>query len=99
VLWDRNRVKLLFDFDQILEIFKPFPKRIYGYYCLPILAGERLIGRFDLKADRKTGILNVLSRHFEGPDAAKPESPADAEAARAALDRYANALKLKIKGW
>jgi hypothetical protein len=99
VLWDRNRVKLLFDFDQILEIFKPAPKRIYGYYCLPILAGEHLIGRFDLKADRKAGVLNVLSWHFEGPDPTKPETPASTKAARTALDRYANALKLKIKGW
>ena len=99
VLWDRNRVKLLFDFDQVLEIFKPAPKRIYGYYCLPILAGEHLIGRFDLKADRKAGILNVLSWHFEGADAAKPGSPANVKAANTALDRYANALQLKIKGW
>jgi len=99
VLWDRNRVKLLFNFDQVLEIFKPAPKRIYGYYCLPILAGEHLIGRFDLKADRKSGILNVLSWHFEGPDSTKPATSVYVKAARIALNRYAGALGLKIKGW
>ena len=99
VLWDRNRVKLLFDFDQVLEIFKPAVKRVYGYYCLPILAGEYLIGRVDLKADRKSGILNVLSCHFEGLDHTKPANPADAKATQTALQRYAEALHLVLKGW
>ena len=40
VLWDRPRVRRLFGFDQVLEIFKPAPKRKYGYYCLPVLAGD-----------------------------------------------------------
>ena len=75
VLWDRHRVQQLFAFHQVLEIFKPAPQRIYGYYCLPVLAGERLVARLDLKADRKTGRLQVLSRHFEGsPSAADREA-------------------------
>ena len=45
VLWDRARVKLLFGFDQILEIYKPAAQRRYGYYCMPVLAGERLVSR------------------------------------------------------
>ncbi|MDH3693402.1 MAG: winged helix DNA-binding domain-containing protein [Gammaproteobacteria bacterium] len=65
VLWDRNRVKLLFDFDQKIEIYKPAEQRRFGYYCLPVLAGEHLIGRVDLKADRKKGVLKTLSCHFE----------------------------------
>ncbi len=91
VLWDRARVERLFDFNQILEIFKPAPQRIYGYYCMPVLAGERLIARFDLKADRAKGNLRILSRRFE---TAKP-SGADKAAAEAALTRYAEALGLK----
>ncbi|NNG17911.1 MAG: winged helix-turn-helix domain-containing protein, partial [Gemmatimonadales bacterium] len=71
LLWDRKRVKRLFGFDQILEIFKPAPKRTYGYYCLPVLAGERLVARFDLKAERKQGILRVLSCRFEGTGTAQ----------------------------
>ncbi len=90
LLWDRARVRRLFDFDQILEIFKPAPKRVYGYYCLPVLAGERLIARFDLKADRRSGRLHVLSCLFEH---AKP-TRADEAAAAHALNRYASSLAL-----
>ncbi len=88
VLWDRPRVKTLFGFDQILEIFKPAPQRTYGYYCLPILAGDRLVARVDLKANRKASELNVLSLHFENNESATRE------ATRSALERYAAALEL-----
>ena len=98
VLWDRSRVQQLFDFHQMLEIFKPAEKRIYGYYCLPVLAGERLVARYDLKADRKKGVLQVLCRRFEGDDPSQATTAADGEAARNALDRYAEAVGLEIKG-
>lgn len=94
LLWDRARVRRLFDFDQVLEIFKPAPKRTYGYYCLPVLAGERLVARFDFKADRKRGKLHVLSCRFEGTNNSRPATPRDREAARTALARYADALDL-----
>ena len=91
VLWDRPRVKTLFGFDQVLEIFKPAAQRVYGYYCLPVLAGDRLVARFDLKADRKAGKLNVLSLHYEDQE----PSAKMCEAARSALERYASSLALK----
>ncbi len=91
VLWDRPRVKTLFGFDQILEIFKPAGQRIYGYYCLPVLAADRLIARLDLKADRKAGTLRVLSLHFEDDE----PSPETRKAASYALERYAGAVGLK----
>ena len=98
LLWDRGRVEMLFGFDQVLEIFKPAPDRKYGYYCLPVLAGERLIARFDLKAERP-GRLKVISCRFE--DSAEPRTPngADREAARSALERYARGLGLETVGW
>ncbi len=99
VLWDRARVKRLFDFEQILEIFKPASKRIYGYYCLPVLAGEDLIARMDFKADRKKGVLRVLRCRFEATGTARPATARDGEAARNALTRYAEALALKPVGW
>lgn len=91
VLWDRPRVQTLFEFEQILEIFKPAAQRVYGYYCLPVLAGERLVGRYDLKARRKDGTLEVLALHHEDdqPDAATRE------AMHTALVRHAESLRLK----
>jgi hypothetical protein len=95
VLWDRERVRRLFDFEQVLEIFKRAPQRTFGYYCMPVLAGERFVARFDFKADRKKGVLHVLSCRFEGTNTARPATAQDAEAARSALARYADALDLK----
>jgi hypothetical protein len=98
VLWDRRRVGLLFGFDQVLEIFKPAARRVYGYYCLPVLAGEYLVARVDLKADRKRGKLHVLSTQFEA-ERSKSRIPAvDREAVRTAVIRYAEALALEVSG-
>jgi len=95
ILWDRRRVELLFGFDQVLEIFKPAPKRLYGYYCLPVLAGDRLIARVDLKADWKAQKLYVLSQRFEAADVGGAAPSEDDAAVRTALARYAGALGLQ----
>jgi uncharacterized protein YcaQ len=98
VLWDRRRVHQLFGFDQVLEIFKPAPKRIYGYYCLPVLAGDRLVGRVDLKADWKAKKLAVLSVRFEEENTTAGTDLKDREAVRTALERYGESLRLKLVG-
>ncbi len=98
VLWDRRRAKQLFQFDQVLEIFKPAAQRVYGYYCLPVLAGETLVARMDLKAERRAGRLQVKAVHFEAGRGKREVPAADREAARAALARYAEALRLKPVG-
>lgn len=56
---DRKRLKKLWDFDYAIEIYVPKGKRKYGYYVLPILMGDRLIGRIDPSMDRKTGVLTI----------------------------------------
>ena len=61
VLRDRKRLKGLFGFDYTIEVFVPAPKRRYGYYVFPILEGDRLIGRIDMKADRAADCLQVTA--------------------------------------
>lgn len=61
----RRRLKDFFDFDYQIECFVPAPKRKYGYFSLPILAGDTFIARMDSKADRKSGMLTIHNLHFE----------------------------------
>lgn len=100
VLWERRRVHLLFGFDQVLEIFKKAPQRVHGYYVLPILAGERLIGRVDLKAHRTESRLEIRKASFESTATPTPGDATEARAAGCAIDRYLEATGLaKVTGW
>ncbi len=65
ITWNRPRASRMFGFDYTIEIYTPAAKRKYGYYSLPILMDDALVGRIDLKADRKTRTLIVRSAHWE----------------------------------
>jgi uncharacterized protein YcaQ len=60
LIYDRDRTQALFDFDYRLEMFVPKAKREYGYYVLPLLVGDRLVGRAEPRFDRKTRKLELL---------------------------------------
>ncbi|MEP7041193.1 MAG: crosslink repair DNA glycosylase YcaQ family protein [Chloroflexota bacterium] len=84
LIYDRARTAALFGFRYRLEIYQPAAKREYGYYVLPILHGDRLIGRIDPVLDRKRKVLTVNAVYAE------PGAPADAwPAVRAAIDDLA----------
>jgi uncharacterized protein YcaQ len=61
----RKRLVSLFEFDYQIECYVPKAKRKYGYFCLPILRGNRFVARLDAKADRKTGVFHVMNLYLE----------------------------------
>ncbi|MEZ4884281.1 MAG: crosslink repair DNA glycosylase YcaQ family protein [Chitinophagales bacterium] len=65
VVIQRKRLKELFDYDYTIECYVPAPKRVYGYFCLPILWGTQFIGRLDAKADRKLKTFFLRNLVFE----------------------------------
>ncbi len=80
LICDRARTAELFDFDFRVEIYTPQHKRQYGYYVLPILHGDRLIGRIDPKMDREHGRLHIHAVHAE------QDAPLNRKTARAIRD-------------
>ncbi len=64
-VWDRDFLRALHGFDYVWEVYVPEPKRRWGYYVLPILYGDRLVGRTELRIDRKAGVLRVLGLWWE----------------------------------
>jgi uncharacterized protein len=92
LVWDRRFLERIFGFDHVIEVYKPAPQRVYGYYVLPFLYGDRLVGRADLKSDRAEGVLRVKAFHAE-PKVRR--SGALETALEKALDRLARVLGLE----
>ncbi|GIF19024.1 uncharacterized protein YcaQ [Actinoplanes tereljensis] len=67
LVYDRKRMVDLFEFDYQLEMYKPVAQRRWGYWALPILDGDRLVGKLDATTDRKAGVLRVDAIHEDEP--------------------------------
>jgi uncharacterized protein len=65
VLWDRKFAQRVLGFEHVIEVYKPAPQRLYGYYVLPFLWRDRVVGRADLKSERREGSLVVKTLHLE----------------------------------
>lgn len=63
LVFDRRRLDELFGFDYVLEMYKPAAQRIWGYWALPVLHGDRLVGKVDATADRAAGVLRLTAVH------------------------------------
>lgn len=92
LIWERERTRRLFGFDYRIEIYFPESQRRFGYYVLPLLLGDQLVGRFDLKSDRRAGVLRVVSSHVE------PGADPPVVAAAAAVELQAMAHWLQLGG-
>jgi uncharacterized protein YcaQ len=69
----------LFEFDYQLEMYKPAGKRRWGYFALPILYGDRLVGKLDATADRRAGVLRINAIHQDVPFDRAMEAAVDEE--------------------
>jgi uncharacterized protein YcaQ len=86
----RGRAKVLFDFEYIWEVYKPVEKRQFGYYTLPILYEDRLVGRLDPKLERATNTLQILGLWWE--QGVNPNAPRVKAAFERGLERFGRFL-------
>ncbi|QSR27610.1 hypothetical protein CFH99_18460 [Nocardioides aromaticivorans] len=91
LVYDRDRARELFGFDYVLEMYKPAAQRRWGYFALPIVYDDRLVGKLDAKADRKAGLLRVHAVHEDFP-----WEPAIGDAVEAELDALAGWLGMAL---
>jgi len=90
---DRQRAEELFDFEYVLEMYKPAAQRRWGYFALPILHHDQLVGKLDAKADRKAGILKVNAIHEDVGFDKKTMA-----AVRSEIEALADWLELELAG-
>jgi uncharacterized protein len=99
LIWDRKGLlRGLFGFDYLWEVYVPEARRRWGYYVLPILFGDRFVGRIEPRLDRKTKTLNILGIWFE-KEFAPMESPGFIEALLDAIEAYRSFVEAEKVTW
>ena len=87
LMWDRRLIRDLFGFDYLWEVYVPAAKRRWGYYVLPVLYGDRFVGRIEPRIDRKAGVVRILGLWWEKGFKGRSE-PGLSEALDAALEAH-----------
>jgi uncharacterized protein len=95
--WAQGRDEAFWGFRQRLEAYYPAPKRVYGYFCLPILHKDCLVGRFDPKLERKTGVLRLKALYLEPGIGPGEELVAGVAVAMRDFLRFHNAKELVVE--
>ncbi len=96
--WDRAFLRTLFDFDYVWEVYVPEPKRRWGYYVLPILFGDRIVGRFEPRIERKAATVHVRGAWWE-PGFDPRNADGFVDAMRDALDAYVRFARADRVSW
>jgi hypothetical protein len=98
LVWDRKMLRSLWSFDYLWEVYVPGPKRKWGYYVLPMVFGDRFVGRIEPRIDRKAKTLGILGIWFEA--GFEPlDAPGFIAALREALDAYADFVGASNVSW
>jgi len=97
LVWDRELLRQLFDFDYVWEVYTPVKSRKHGYYVLPVLWGDRLVGRIEPRIDRKAGVLRVPAPQLERrmPRTERLDFEAALERALEAHRRFSGAARIE----
>jgi uncharacterized protein YcaQ len=97
LVWDRELLRQLFDFDYVWEVYTPVKSRKHGYYVLPMLWGDRLVGRIEPRIDRKAGVLRVPAPQLERrmPRTERLDFEAALERALEAHRRFSGAARIE----
>jgi uncharacterized protein YcaQ len=95
--WAGRRDEQLWGFHQSIEAYLPAPKRVFGYFCLPILHKDRLVGRFDPKLERKTGTLRLKALYLEAGVEVSEELVTDVAGAMRDFMQFHKATELVIE--
>jgi uncharacterized protein YcaQ len=95
-MWDRDLLRWIFDFDYVWEVYKPAAKRVYGYYVLPVIYGDRFIARFDPAFDKKTRELTINNWWWE--EGVEPDESMEAALSVCFRDfvRYLDAGEIRL---